>query len=160
MGSFIYKTYKEALEFAKRMAKEGLFVKVKASGNEFEVIENNSTTQFKKKQITEYPKKRPDYGPPRASHLKPNTKPLKPYLEIPTERNPRNMGKSLNSDLGSATKKVRVIKGTAIPKPDHKNILMKVLQVHETTIKKCGLGFGVRLKIAINNLSFCKKIYG
>ena len=123
MGSFIYKTYKEALEFAKRMAKEGLFVKVKASGNEFEVIENNSTTQFKKKQITEYPKKRPDYGPPRASHLKPNTKPLKPYLEIPTERNPRNRGKSLNSDLGSATKKVRVIKGTAIPKPDHKKYI-------------------------------------
>ena len=37
MGSFIYKSYKEAIEFAKRMAKEGLFVKVKAKGSEFEV---------------------------------------------------------------------------------------------------------------------------
>lgn len=123
MGSFIYKSYKEAIEFAKRMAKEGLFVKIKAKGCEFEVVENKNTAQIKKKQITEYQQKRPNYDPPKVNHLKPNTKSPKPYLEIPAERNPRNMGKSLNSDLGSATKKVRVIKGTAIPKPDHKKYI-------------------------------------
>ena len=114
MSSFIYKTFKEAIEFAKRMAKEGLFVKVVKIGNEFEVTETKNTTQSKTTQIQNYSKK--DYSKLANS-------PQKPYLAIPPERNPRNMGESLNSDKGSPTKKFSVFKGTNIPKPDHKKYI-------------------------------------